>query len=93
MKSIARAALLTLVATFVLASTTYAAPKRTRSTTAAAKCTGSSSCRACKNCRYCKHCAKDGGTCGVCRRGGEEAANHKPQTWKEAAAVTTSHSH
>jgi hypothetical protein len=25
-------------------------------------------CRACKNCRYCKHCAKEGGTCGVCKR-------------------------
>jgi hypothetical protein len=33
-----------------------------------ATCTGSAACRACKNCRYCKHCAKNGGTCGVCRR-------------------------
>lgn len=32
------------------------------------KCTGSKSCTACKNCKYCKHCAKDGGTCGVCKK-------------------------
>ncbi|WP_072983326.1 SH3 domain-containing protein [Leeuwenhoekiella palythoae] len=31
-------------------------------------CTGSSYCTACKNCSGCKHCAKNGGTCGVCRR-------------------------
>lgn len=31
-------------------------------------CTGSDPCYACKNCKYCKHCAKDGGTCGVCKR-------------------------
>ena len=31
-------------------------------------CTGADPCYACKNCKYCKHCAKDGGTCGVCRR-------------------------
>jgi hypothetical protein len=34
----------------------------------AATCTGSAPCNACKNCRYCKHCAKEGGTCGVCRK-------------------------
>src|SRR6202044_1890404 len=28
-------------------------------------CTGSDPCYACK---YCKHCAKDGGTCGVCKK-------------------------
>lgn len=33
-----------------------------------ATCTGSDPCNACKNCKYCKHCAKDGGTCGVCKR-------------------------
>lgn len=33
-----------------------------------ATCTGSDPCHACKNCRYCKHCAKEGGTCGVCKR-------------------------
>src|SRR5207249_11490185 len=31
-------------------------------------CTGSDPCFACKNCHYCKHCAKEGGTCGVCKR-------------------------
>lgn len=36
----------------------------------AATCVGATPCRACKNCSSCKHCAKDGGTCGVCRRTG-----------------------
>jgi len=31
-------------------------------------CTGADPCHACKNCKYCKHCAKDGATCGVCKR-------------------------
>ena len=30
--------------------------------------TGSDPCNACKNCNYCKHCAKEGGTCGLCKR-------------------------
>ncbi len=34
----------------------------------AATCDGATPCKACKNCSYCKHCAKDGGTCGVCRK-------------------------
>lgn len=34
----------------------------------AATCTGATPCRACKNCKYCKHCAKEGGTCGVCKK-------------------------
>ena len=33
-----------------------------------ATCYGNDPCNACKNCKYCKHCAKEGGTCGVCRR-------------------------
>ena len=33
-----------------------------------ATCYGNDPCNACKNCRYCKHCAKEGGTCGVCKR-------------------------
>ena len=33
-----------------------------------ATCTGSDPCNACKNCKYCKHCAREGGTCGVCKR-------------------------
>lgn len=33
-----------------------------------ATCTGADPCHACKNCHYCKHCAKEGGTCGVCKR-------------------------
>lgn len=36
-------------------------------------CTGSDPCTACKNCKYCKHCAKDGGTCGVCKRQAQKA--------------------
>jgi hypothetical protein len=42
----------------------------------AATCYGDADCRACKTCRYCKHCAKEGGTCGVCKRlhaGGSKA--------------------
>ena len=31
-------------------------------------CSGDAQCSACKNCSGCKHCAKDGGTCGVCKR-------------------------
>jgi hypothetical protein len=34
----------------------------------AATCTGSTPCNACKNCKYCKRCAKEGGTCGVCKK-------------------------
>jgi hypothetical protein len=34
----------------------------------AATCTGADPCHACKNCKYCKHCAKEGGTCGVCKK-------------------------
>lgn len=33
-----------------------------------AKCVGADPCKACSSCRYCKWCAKDGGTCGVCKR-------------------------
>jgi hypothetical protein len=36
--------------------------------TSFATCTGADPCNACKNCKYCKHCAKEGGTCGVCKR-------------------------
>jgi hypothetical protein len=31
-------------------------------------CYGNDPCNACKNCKYCKHCAKEGGTCGVCKK-------------------------
>lgn len=31
-------------------------------------CKGSKNCTACKNCKYCKHCAKEGGSCGVCKK-------------------------
>jgi hypothetical protein len=74
-----RVAQVTFLALFLLGSTTTFAATRARR--AAATCTGSAPCRACKNCRYCKHCAKDGGTCGACRRGRSE----QPQgSWKEA---------
>lgn len=33
-----------------------------------ATCVGDDPCNACKNCKYCKYCAKDGGTCGVCKK-------------------------
>lgn len=32
-------------------------------------CTGAKNCTACKNCKYCKHCAKEGKSCGVCKKG------------------------
>jgi hypothetical protein len=34
----------------------------------AATCVGANPCKACKNCKYCKRCAKDGLTCGVCKK-------------------------
>ena len=34
----------------------------------AATCTGANPCNACKNCSSCKRCAKEGGTCGICRK-------------------------
>jgi hypothetical protein len=37
-------------------------------THAEATCTGANNCKACKNCKYCKHCAKEGGTCGICKK-------------------------
>jgi hypothetical protein len=40
----------------------------------AATCTGANPCNACKNCSSCKRCAKEGGTCGVCRRKMTEAS-------------------
>jgi len=33
-----------------------------------ATCYGNDPCNACKNCKYCKHCAKEGGTCGICKK-------------------------
>jgi hypothetical protein len=33
-----------------------------------ATCYGNDPCNACKDCKYCGHCAKQGGTCGVCKR-------------------------
>jgi hypothetical protein len=41
-----------------------------------ATCTGADPCHACKNCKYCKHCAKEGGTCGICKKNGV-AGEHK----------------
>jgi hypothetical protein len=35
---------------------------------AVATCVGDSPCKACKNCKYCKRCAKDGKTCGICKK-------------------------
>jgi hypothetical protein len=33
-----------------------------------ATCVGANPCKACKNCKYCKRCAKNGLTCGVCKK-------------------------
>jgi hypothetical protein len=81
---------LTLLSVILIASTaTFATPRARR---LVATCTGSTPCRACKNCRYCKHCAKEGGTCGVCRRRAEDVA----KSWEgatERLASTRNHSH
>lgn len=58
---------LALIAT----TTLFAAPidkKPKKKACTYATCKGGKPCNACKNCKYCKHCAKDGGTCGVCRK-------------------------
>lgn len=34
----------------------------------AATCVGAAPCKACSNCHYCKRCAKDGKTCGTCKK-------------------------
>jgi hypothetical protein len=31
-------------------------------------CVGADPCHACTNCRSCNHCAKQGGTCGICKK-------------------------
>lgn len=67
MHPLSRMALAFFILILLDTSSVFAAPRRVRQL-AAAKCLGAANCRACKNCRYCKHCAKDGGTCGVCRR-------------------------
>jgi hypothetical protein len=43
-----------------------------------ATCYGNDPCNACKNCKYCRHCAKEGGTCGVCKRRLMAAAQQGP---------------
>ena len=88
MKRIAYACLLLLI--LLGSATTFAA---TRSRRIAATCTGSTPCRACKNCRYCKHCAKEGGTCGVCRRRRSEQQQASWQGATERLASTRNHSH
>ena len=72
-------ALLVLLAAFSVAPANAYAANRARPK-AAAKCNGSAPCGACKDCRYCKHCAKDGGTCGVCRR------RRSADAWRQVAA-------
>jgi hypothetical protein len=44
-----------------------------------ATCTGADPCKACSSCRYCKHCAKEGGSCGICKRRVHSTTN-LPQT-------------
>ena len=41
---------------------------------AGAACTGSDVCTRCKNCSSCKYCAKQGGTCGVCKKTSDQGA-------------------
>ena len=57
--------LIIATAVLIIAATTTYALTRPES---CATCTGNKPCKACKNCNYCKHCAKDGGTCGVCKK-------------------------
>lgn len=83
MKRLTTAALAAFVTITFFTSAAFAAPKRARRA-AAAKCVGAANCRACKNCRYCQHCAKNGGTCGVCRRRKVE-----PRSWEQANAHAT----
>lgn len=87
MKRIAHACLLLLI---LLGFTMTFAATRTRRM--AATCTGSTPCRACKNCRYCKHCAKEGGTCGLCRRRAEAVARRQG-SWEGAAERLASNAH
>ena len=59
-----------LIMTVAIAATTYLC-MGLKSTTASkinATCVGAKPCKACKNCNYCKRCAKDGGSCGVCKK-------------------------
>jgi hypothetical protein len=84
MKKNIQAGLLLLL---LLTPTVASGAARTRR---AATCTGSTPCRACTNCRYCKHCAKDGGTCGVCRR---RASAKRPGSWAEASQRLASNAH
>jgi hypothetical protein len=77
MKKLAHLSTLILI---LLTSTMTFAAVRTRRTPLAT-CVGATPCYACKNCRYCKHCAKEGGTCGVCKRRRDAG-----RTWRQAAA-------
>lgn len=57
--------LLIVTVLFVIgAATTYALTR----TENCATCIGDKPCNACKNCKYCKHCAKEGDTCGACKK-------------------------
>jgi hypothetical protein len=49
-----------------------------------ATCTGDDNCRACRNCKYCRHCAREGGTCGVCKKLRAQARKEKPALMKAA---------
>jgi hypothetical protein len=63
-----RQLILFCVAVGTLLSTTSFNPSNKTSTLAYATCKGENPCRACKNCKYCKRCAKQGLTCGVCKK-------------------------
>lgn len=51
-----------------LLSTTSFNPSTPTTNKNFATCKGENPCRACKNCKYCKRCAKQGLTCGVCKK-------------------------
>jgi hypothetical protein len=56
-----------LVAGTVLSATSFN-PSNKSSNRTYATSKGENPCRACKNCKYCKRCAKQGLTCGVCKK-------------------------
>ena len=57
-----------ILATFFLSLIVMLAALSGAKSLPAATCTGADPCHACKNCKYCQQCAKQGGTCGVCKR-------------------------
>jgi hypothetical protein len=58
----------TILIIFLAIATLASADNVKTKTSMKAACTGANPCKACKNCKYCKRCAKQGLTCGVCKK-------------------------